>query len=58
MKKSKVIAHFGNAANLAKKLGIKPSAIYQWPDEIPQRRAYEIEKLTNGKLKAEFVHSV
>lgn len=58
MKKSKAIAYFGNAVNLAKKLGINPSAVYQWPEQIPQRRAYEIEKLTKGELKAEFSQSV
>lgn len=47
-----VIKHFGSGTALAKALGIKPSAVYQWK-RVPPRRALEIEKLTNGIFKAE-----
>lgn len=54
MNKKTAIIFFGNGVNLAKALGINPSAVYQWPETIPQLRAYEIERITNGKLKATF----
>jgi DNA-binding transcriptional regulator YdaS (Cro superfamily) len=33
---------FGNATRLAEALGIKPQAISQWPEQLPQRRIDEI----------------
>ncbi|AUV12693.1 MULTISPECIES: Cro/CI family transcriptional regulator [Aeromonas] len=52
MKKQDAIDHFGGAAKLAQALGCKPQAISQWRDHVPQGRAYQIEVLTGGKLKA------
>ena len=54
MKKVDAVLHFGNTIKLAKALGIAQSAVSQWGDEIPMRRAFEIERITNGKLKADF----
>ncbi len=54
MKKQDAIKHFGTLVKLAKALGIGHSAISQWPENIPQRRAFEIERITNGALKADF----
>ncbi|MCH4294201.1 Cro/CI family transcriptional regulator [Shewanella sp. 3B26] len=51
MKKSAAIAHFGSESNLAKALGITRAAVNQWPDDVPRLRAFELEKLTEGKLK-------
>lgn len=53
MKTSEAIKFFGSGAELAKKLGIAPQAVYQWGNEVPRLRAFEIERLTHGKLKAE-----
>lgn len=53
MNKSIAIKHFGSGIKLAKALKIKPSAVYQWPETIPRLRAFEIERLTKGKLKAD-----
>jgi len=52
MKTKDAITHFGNKAKLAKALNISKSAITQWPDDVPALRAFQIERLTNGKLKA------
>lgn len=52
MRKEDAIEFFGSKIKLAKALGIAPSAVTQWPDVIPIRRAYEIEKISKGKLKA------
>ncbi|MCL1088045.1 Cro/CI family transcriptional regulator [Shewanella profunda] len=52
MKTKDAIKHFGNKAKLAKALNISKSAITQWPDDVPALRAFQIERLTGGQLKA------
>ena len=42
---TEVIEAAGGTGNLAKQLGIKHQAIYQWK-QIPVHRVIEIEKLT------------
>lgn len=51
MKKALVINHFGSVSALAEALGINTAAIYQWGDDVPRLRAYEIERITNGELR-------
>lgn len=53
MKTDDVIAHFGGITPLAKALGVKTQAISQWGENIPKLRAYQIEVLTGGALKAD-----
>ena len=53
MKTDDVIAHFGGITPLAKALGVKTQAISQWGENIPKLRAYQIEVLTGGELKAD-----
>ncbi|MBP4067118.1 helix-turn-helix domain-containing protein [Aeromonas sp. MaB10011B] len=53
MKKADAINFFGSAAELARKLNISEAAVSQWGDTIPQGRAYQIEVLTGGELKAD-----
>lgn len=53
MKKKEAISYFGTAAELAKKLNISEAAISQWGENVPKGRAYQIEVLTGGNLKAE-----
>jgi len=45
MKKSKAIALFGSSSNLAKALGVWPSAVSQWGNEVPPLRAFQINEL-------------
>jgi hypothetical protein len=52
MRKRDAIKHFGSAAALAKALGISRQSVHEWPDEVPEGRAYQIEVLTAGALKA------
>lgn len=52
MNKSDAVKHFGGVVRLAEALGIQSQAVSQWGEKIPMRRAYEIEKLTGGQLKA------
>lgn len=51
VRKVDAIAHFGNVGALARALGISGAAVSQWGAEVPVRRAYEIERLTEGKLQ-------
>jgi len=53
MRKSEAIKHFGSVRELAEKLGVTDVAIYKWDEIIPKGRAYELEKLTKGKLKVD-----
>lgn len=52
MLKQDVLNFFGNSRKAAKALGISAAAISQWGDEVPELRAFQIEKITKGKLKA------
>lgn len=52
MTKSEVIKHFGSAANVARALNLSRAAVSSWSNEIPLLRQMQIEKLTDGKLKA------
>lgn len=52
MKKNDVIKYFGGVLKTALAIRVKHSAVSQWGEDIPVRRALEIEKLTKGKLKA------
>lgn len=52
MKKNEAIKHYGGVVQLAAALGIKPQSVSQWGETIPQGRAYQIELMTGGKLKA------
>lgn len=53
MRTELAVDYFGTKAAIADALGIKKSAVSQWGDTIPKGRAYQIEVLTGGKLKAE-----
>lgn len=53
MKKNEAIKHYGGVVQLAAALGITSQSVSQWGDTVPPRRAYEIERLTGGQLKAE-----
>ncbi|WP_421268588.1 Cro/CI family transcriptional regulator [Aeromonas veronii] len=53
MKTELAVDYFGTKAAIADALGIKRSAVSQWGETIPQGRAYQIEVLTDGKLKAD-----
>lgn len=54
MKTSDAIQFYGGTKMaLSKALGVSPSAITQWGEDIPLLRQYQIERLTKGKLKAD-----
>ena len=48
-----VLNHFGGTHQaLADALGISRTAVTMWRGEIPEHRAYQIEVVSGGKLKA------
>lgn len=52
MKKADAIQYFGSQTKLAQALSIAPASVSQWGDEVPELRAFQIERLTSGRLKA------
>ena len=52
MKTKSAVEYFGTKVAIADALGIKKSAVSQWGQNVPKGRAYQIEVLTGGKLKA------
>ena len=53
MKKHTAVEYFKGKSKLAKALGINPASVSQWPENVPPLRAYQIEQLTQGALKAD-----
>lgn len=58
MNKSDAIEYYGSATELSRVLSATiwpatPQAISQWPEQIPEGRAYQIEVLSGGALYAE-----
>ena len=53
MRTRNAIEHFGGVAALAAALGIRRQAIYQWGDRVPPHRALQIERVTEGSLRAD-----
>ncbi len=51
MKKADVINYFGGICKTAAALGIKHPSVSEWQEIIPEGRAYQLEKITNGGLK-------
>jgi hypothetical protein len=60
VKLDQVLKHFKtNPAGLAKKLDVSPGAISQWKTSgIPDGRQWQIQAISNGKLKAKPVKQV
>lgn len=53
MLKSDLKNYYGSFVKAARALGISPSAISQWGEVIPEKQAYRLENLTNGKLSVD-----
>lgn len=52
MNMNEAIQHFGSKKKLAEALGIRPSAVTQWGDSIPEGRQYQLQVISKNKLKA------
>lgn len=53
MRKSEVIEHFGSVTAVAKALELTTQAVSMWPETVPRNRQWQIDVLTDGKLKAQ-----
>jgi hypothetical protein len=54
MKTSEVFAFYGdNKSAVARALGIDQSSVYDWGEFPPGGRQLQLEKVTDGQLKAE-----
>jgi DNA-binding transcriptional regulator YdaS (Cro superfamily) len=53
MRTDEAITYFGSQVKLAKALAMAQPSIAQWGDFPPAIRQVQIERLTNGGLKAE-----
>jgi len=63
MTKTDVIRYFKTQEEVAKCLTeagyeISQAAVSQWKERIPPLRAFQLERITNGKLKADQPSSV
>ncbi|MFW5407213.1 Cro/CI family transcriptional regulator [Pectobacterium brasiliense] len=54
MKTKDVIEYFGGIKALCRQLELHRSAVYQWGDEVPASRQYELEVKTRGALKSDY----
>ncbi|ARF52749.1 Cro/CI family transcriptional regulator [Pantoea stewartii] len=54
MKTSDVIAHYGSIARAAKALNLSRHSVYQWGEEVPPARQYELEVKTAGALISDY----
>ncbi len=48
MRKQDVIQYFGDQTSVAVALGIEQSAVSQWGELIPEKRAVRLERLAGG----------
>jgi hypothetical protein len=54
MKTSEALAHYdNNKSALARALHIDTSSIYDWKEYPPDMRQLQLERITDGELKAE-----
>lgn len=53
MKTADAIEHFGTLQKLADSLGIRRQSVYDWGEEVPELRAYQLQVLTDGALRAD-----
>ena len=56
MTPKQVVEFFETQRKAAKALGVTQQAVARWVSsgEVPSIRQYQIEKITNGKLKVDF----
>ena len=52
MKTKDAINYYGSGVALAKAIDCNSAAISQWGEDVPKFRAYQLQVITKGKLKA------
>lgn len=53
MRKQDVIDHFGDGPKTAEALEITKQAVQGWGEIVPRGIAYEVEVITDGKLRVD-----
>ena len=53
MKTQQVIDFFGGRKEAAEALGIDRTALYQWGDDVPDCRQYQVQVVTKNALVAD-----
>ena len=53
MTNEEAIKFFGHRAIMAEKLGVTLHVTYRWDEQMPMLRQYQVERLSNGRLKAD-----
>ena len=53
MTTDEAVKHYGTQQKLADALGIKQGSVSGWGDRPPVLRQLQLQRITNGKLKAE-----
>jgi DNA-binding transcriptional regulator YdaS (Cro superfamily) len=53
MRTADVLAHFKTQQAIAKALGMKQPSVSSWGEYPPDKRQLQIERITDGALKAE-----
>ena len=56
MKTQQAIDTFGSIAKLARALGISTAAIYQWGEDVPPLRAYQIREIADREKADQAQH--
>ncbi|AOO60037.1 Cro/Cl family transcriptional regulator (plasmid) [Raoultella ornithinolytica] len=54
MKTKDALATVGGIGKLCLLLNCTRGAVYQWGEEVPENRQYELEVKTNRKLKSDY----
>lgn len=53
MRTQDAIDHYGSRRALADALKIRPESTYSWGEEVPALRQLQLERLTEGALRAD-----
>lgn len=53
MKTSAAVKFFGKRIRIAEVLKVTRAAVYQWGDVVPLVSAYELERLSGGKIRVD-----
>jgi len=52
MQTKEAVKHFGSQTAVGKALGITKGAVSNWKGTVPLLRAYQLQEISEGKLKA------
>ena len=53
MNVDEAISYFGDRKKMAENLGVSLYVTYRWDKKLPMLRQFQIERMSDGKLKAD-----